>query len=462
MKKSKKFALIHIGNDESYGMFFVAGELLRRGFQIQWFDGDCDGVVGKVAAWDPDFVLFSPMATFFSKSLRLSNEIKAHLENVRCVFGGSHVSVVPECLKLDGVDVVVVGPVYGTLDMIIASAGKELIRGKPISPAEMFPASRECYEAIPRLSRRPTKNIMSHFGCQYNCSYCSTSFWRKYYGPKAYKEFCLSRRPIRHLIEEAKVFLEYPTKEVALVDDDILLGGCDEQWLNEFALSWKKEIGLPIFGSLTPLSVLHASEKTLRILAELVGSVAMGIQAAREESLKLFNREFQSKEQVKAAYCRLQNFGIPARLEFIVGLPVDDPVGDALETVKLAQWVGRGTYVACFPLMLYPGTALYEWCYKRNIQLNKACSMEWHTGIGSLKFDDATDRKIRNITKLAALFVKYNIDEHWMRALIEMEMTEPASMKLSECQYYDSLLFRLGKDGVADFDRILAGMQLKY
>ena len=457
----QKYALVHMGNDESYGLLFVATELSKRGFSIKWFDGDCKDAVDKIAAWDPDFALFSPLTVFFPQSLCLSKNIKSRVGKVRCVFGGHHVSAVPECLELDGVDAVVVGPVYGTIDKISAGSGKQRIHGVPASPDEMIPSRRGYYEAIPRISRI-RKTLMSHFGCVYNCSYCSTSRLRRYYGVEEYRRFWLKRRSPGRLIEEAKLFLEYPGKEVELADDDVLMGNDAGEWLTEFSELWKKEINLPIYGYVSPLTALRASDATLRTLSGLMTCVTMGVQSAREESLKLFNRAFQSEEMLKKAYDRLSFFGIQTRLDVIIGLPVKDPVGDAIDTIKLAQRIAPGTCVICYPLMVYPGTDLYEWCVKNHVAFNEECSMEWHTGIGSIKFDDETNRKLKNIKKLTTMFVRCNVSERWMRALMEMEMTEASSRKLSECQYYDSLRFRLGEEAVADFDKILSGIDLKY
>ena len=37
-----KWCLVHIGNDITYGLAFVAGELLRMKHKIMWIDGDED------------------------------------------------------------------------------------------------------------------------------------------------------------------------------------------------------------------------------------------------------------------------------------------------------------------------------------------------------------------------------------------------------------------------------------
>jgi len=462
MANRAKYAIVHIGNDEAYGLLFVANELIRLGLNIEWFDGDYGDVVHQIVTYNPNFVFFSPMTVFLDQALQLSIEIKARLKKTHCVFGGHHVSAIPECIELDGIDTLVCGPVYGTIDKITGSSNKEVLNGTPVLPNKMFPARREYYSAIPRMARFPRKTLMSHFGCVFNCSYCSTSRVRKHYGPKVYNQFWLKRRPVEHLIKEAKICLDYSPKEFELADDDSIMGNEVENWLQEFKIAWKREIGLPIYGYVSPLSALKISNRVLETLSDLMTCVTMGIQTARKDSLKLFNRSYQTEEMLKQAYDRLQSFGICTRLDLIVGLPVDDPVGDALETIKLAQRIGAGTCAICYPLMIYPGTDLYDWCTKYHISLNEQCTMEWHTGIGSVKFDEETNRRLRNIKKLATMFVKNNIEEHWMRALIEADMTKTGSKKLSESQYYETLKFRLGNKGVENFDKILAGIDFKY
>jgi len=178
--------------------------------------------------------------------------------------------------------------------------------------------------------------------------------------------------------------------------------------------------------------------------------------------LKLFNRQFQNDEQVATAAERLRSHGIPVKLELIVGAPVEDPVGDAIDTIKLAQKVGAGTFVSAFPLMVYPGTALHKWCLKNNVPMRDDCTYECYGGVGSIRFDPDTQKKITNISKLAAFFVKYNVDERWMRAIIEMDLNDTASKMVSESTYYESLRFQLGDQADREFDKILASTKFRY
>ncbi|MCF6176086.1 MAG: cobalamin-dependent protein [Victivallaceae bacterium] len=458
----KKFALIHLGNDENYGLVFVAGELLKQEQAIRWFDGDLDGVISEICVWEPDFVCFSPLTTTFDYAVKLAEKIKEKCPKVKTVFGGHHVYAVQNVSKERGIDIVVIGPAYGIIDKIINNNNKETITGTPTFPENMFPAREEYFESISRIANRHRKYIMSHFGCIYNCSYCSTSLVRKRVGAENYKRCWLVRRPVNHLIEESKILLKYNTKEISLEDDDILAGNDAEAWLADFSKAWEKEIGLSIYANVTPLTVLQSSDKTLKILAGLAKSVQMGLQTCRPGSLKLFNRQFQNEEQVKKAYDRLSSFNIKVKLELIIGLPVEDPIGDAIDTIKMAQRIGPGTFVACFPLMLYPGTVLYDKCLANGILLNESCNYEWHDGCGSVKFDLTTAKQIRNLTKMATMFCRYNIDEQWMRALVKMDINDISSKNLSECQYYESLIFRHGDEVRDEFDEILASMNFKY
>lgn len=458
----KKFALVHLGNDDSYGLCFVAGELLRQKQSIIWLDGDEPGIVEAIQDAAPDFVLFSPLSSNYSRSLEIARAVKEQKGKAMTVFGGHQVFALPDTIEQEGVDIVVKGPVHGTIKGILRAKPKTVLVGTPVSPTRMHPERTLYFQSIPRMATRHRKYVMSQFGCVYNCSYCSTSSLRKFYGPKIYNQYWLSRRPIRHLIDEAKVLLQFHTQEVSFEDDDALAGPNPEVWLKKFSAAWKREIGIPLYANVTPNTVVKVSDEALRVLAGMVTSVQMGVQAARPESLRLFNRAFQTEAQVKAAYDRLTSFGIKTKLEVIIGLPVPDPVEDALETVKMCQRIAPGTFIACFPLMLYPGTRLFRHCVEKGVPLADECKFEWHTGVGSIRFDQETSRQIKNLTKMATMFVRYGVDERWMRALIKMELNEAASRELSECQYLESLLFRIGDSVRDEFDSILKSMHFQY
>ncbi|MBF0328710.1 MAG: cobalamin-dependent protein [Nitrospirae bacterium] len=461
----KKFALFHMGTDCMYGLEFVAAEILKSGHKIKWFDADFDGVLENVIQYKPDFICFSPLTTFFKSARELAHKIKKIIPGVSSVFGGAHVSALPEVVELEEIDIIVVGPVFGTIDNIINNRGSSglVVKGNLIPIDQIMPAKREYYTDIPRIGSRHRKAIMSHFGCPYNCSFCSTSRVKKAYSPDEYKKFWLTRRPIKNLIEEASIFLEFPTKEVTLGDDDMLYGDQIESWLSEFSSAWKQKINLPIYGFVNPNTVVRASDKTIEILSGLVTTVAMGVQTSRPESLRLFNRQYQSESMIKNAIDRLKSYNIRVKIELIIGLPVADPIGDAIDTIKLGQRVAGGSFTATFPLMVYPGTILYDYCKNNNIALHgDDISYDLYSGIGAIKFDSCTQRRIKNLSKLGTFFIKYNIDEQWIRSLIDIELTDKASKSISESNYLESLIFRQGDHVKEEFSNLLEKDGIRY
>ena len=66
------------------------------------------------------------------------------------------------------------------------------------------------------------------------------------------------------------------------------------------------------------------------------------------------------------------------------------------------------------------------------------------------------------MTKMATMFIKYDMSERWMRALMDVDLTDSSSRQLGECQYLESLKFRLGDKIEEEFDEILKGIHFKY
>jgi len=76
--------------------------------------------------------------------------------------------------------------------------------------------------------------------------------------------------------------------------------------------------------------------------------------------------------------------------------------------------------------------------------------------------NDTDEKRIRNICKLGTLFVKYNIDERWMRTLINVDFDDDTSKQLSLVRYRDCVVDRLGSTGRKVFDDILETMNMRY
>tara|TARA_Y100000310_G_scaffold329947_1_gene400689 strand:- start:12846 stop:14231 length:1386 start_codon:yes stop_codon:yes gene_type:complete len=460
-----KHALVALGNEESYGLLFVGGELKECGQEIRYFDAEMGDAAQQIINWGPDYAMFSPMTTFFPQAYDIATKIKSDSLNIKTVFGGHHAIAVPEIAETENVDVVVRGPVRGTIERIL-DGEIGVITSVPTNPDDLsMPARTEYYHDIPRMGGRYRKVMLSMLGCPFNCSYCSSAsgHTKERFGADALRDYYLKRRDIGRIIEEAKLVKKYPTEEIEWVDDDLFAGVDSEEWLMEFSDAWKKNINIPMYVSATSTSILKASDKLLEKLIENVNCVGMGIQAIRPESLKLFNRQWDNEEKMKGAYDRLKSFGYNINLQCIVGLPIDDPVEDAFDTIKAMQRIGPGSIVSCYPLQIYPGTAMKQIAEEGGFKLYEDCIGDTNTGIGGIDFkDEETTKRLRNICKLATHFVKHNVDERWMRSLVDVDFNEKASKKLSMTRYHDCIVDRLGDRGEEIFNKIISGMHIRY
>ncbi len=460
-----KIALIVFGNEESYGLLIVGGELLRYTQKIKFFDAEEDEIVKRVCAYSPDFIFFSPMTTFFPRALEISRQIKNRLPEVTAVFGGHHAMGDPSIAEMEGVDIVVVGPVKGAIERIFKKEEK-LIRTQLSLPDDLsLPARQEYYRDIPRMAKRYRKIMLSMLGCPWNCSYCGSSAENigNIFGLEAHKRYYLSRRPLSAIITEAKELLQYKTVEIEWVDDDIFAGQDAQNWLLQFIALWKKEIGLPMYISTTSYNALKISDAVLVKLRSIVNCIGMGVQAIRPGSLKLFNRAWDSETKMKAAYERLKSFGYAVNLQCIVGLPVEDPLEDALETIKGLQRIGAGSICSCYPLMIYPGTQIEKICHEKGFLRNPSSNGDTNSGIPDLDFGAKTAKQLRNICKLATLFVKYNISEKWIRVLMNIDLDEETSKALSTVRYFECVSDRLqGQAQEEIFAEIMRSTKIRY
>lgn len=460
-----RHALVTFGNEESYGLLFVGGELKEFGQDMRFFDSEKDeDFIDSLVDYNPHYVMFSPMTTFFPRAYAACQEVKERCPDVVSVFGGHHAIAVPQIAEMEGVDVVVRGPVRGSVEKILE--GKQgLITTTPTTPDDLpMPARQEYFRDVPRMRDRYRKFMLSMLGCPFNCTYCSSAVGhtRERFGIEAVRNYFLTRRPLEHVLAEAEEIVSYPTEEIEWVDDDIFTGADVEEWLGAFIDEWKKRIDRPMYISTTSQYALKVSDGLLKKLQPFVSAVGMGIQAIRPESLKLFGRQWDNEEKMKAAYDRLASFGYDVNLQAIIGLPVEDPVEDAMDTIKAMQRIGTGSVVSVYPLEIYPNTKMNTYVREKNFPLNEECVGDTNTGVTGIQFDAQTEKRLRNICKLATPFVRFGVDERWMRAMIDVDFDDETSKNLSLARYHDCVVDRLGERGESVFEKVIGGMNIRY
>lgn len=71
-------------------------------------------------------------------------------------------------------------------------------------------------------------------------------------------------------------------------------------------------------------------------------------------------------------------------------------------------------------------------------------------------------KNLRALSKLATFFIKYNINETWMKVLMNFELSEENSKQISENNYLESLIFRQGEKAYDNFEEELKKSKIRY
>ena len=61
---------------------------------------------------------------------------------------------------------------------------------------------------------------------------------------------------------------------------------------------------------------------------------------------------------------------------------------------------------------------------------------------------------------MTTIFVKYDIDEHRMRVLVDMDIGKLCSKKISECQFFESMIFQQCVKNEFDFNEVLSEIEI--
>lgn len=444
----KKFALVNFGNEESYGLLFAGTEFKKHG-EIKFFDAELNPTLVKdIVSYDPDYICFSPMTTFYPLAKFIESQVKYFIDPIS-IYGGHHAS---NCGHPCG-DITVIGSVS---NINLSNTG--IINNGITKPEELkVPAREEYYRDIPRMKTRYRKVMLSVTGCPWSCTYCSSSnkVTTSLYGST---KCHLTHRSIPDIISEAK-FIKDHTHEIEWVDDDIFFGKHD--WLNNFILEWHKEINIPMYVSTTSINALRAKPKLLKNLRRTVNCIGLGVQAINPDSLKLLGRSWDNEKQIKEAYDYLKSFGFNVNLQCIVGLPVIDPVEDAMETIDGLKRIGSGSVISCYPLQIYPNTDMERYCTNNLYPINEFANGDTNSGLPGIDFGEKVNNRIRNVCKLATMVVKYNIDTRWLASMLDIDLGG-SSKSLSLIRYYECIKDRLPNKADKLFNEIIGSMNVRF
>ncbi|CAM6004746.1 unnamed protein product [Sphagnum balticum] len=331
-------------------------------------------VIQAIEEQQPDVLAFSCLTSTYQWALGIAREAKEMFPDIKTVFGGVHVSAVPDIVVVrPEVDFVVTGEGERAMPMILEELKKGLtnnpipntrykaadgsvIRGLQqgfIQDLDLLPfADKVIWEDHIRL--KDLYLIMASRGCPYKCSFCFNNFFHKLPEEKTKGNKYVRLRSVDHVIHELKwAKNRYGLKYVDFQDD---IFTTNKFWVKEFADRYKKEINVPYQILVHPK---YFDDETAKWLHESGCEwIQMGIQTMDEKFKHENLRRYEDSNHIVDALESMNKYGINPKVDHMLGLP-GEPIGSQATALKLyKQYPPKRiqTFWTCF----LPGTELLQ------------------------------------------------------------------------------------------------------
>lgn len=319
--------------------------LTREYKRLAMFFSNDSELLKQLESYQPDLIAFSAVTFDYQRALHYAEIFKKKCPKTKIVFGGIHVSSVPEVvIANEFIDYVVIGEGEDAFLEIIKhiekgnssepiintwykSKNNTIIKGKQTGFIQNL-------DSLPHFDKEIWKEVspiksyyltMTSRGCPYNCSYCFNHFFREI--PEEKSNY-IRRRSVKHVIDELIIAKEkYNISMIEFWDDIFIL---DKKWLKEFLEVYKKEIRLPF------KCYIHVNlfDEEIAICLKDAGCkwVDFGIQNINEEYRQEYLKRNETNANIINALKILKKHGIVSFADYIIGMP-----GDTLEHYEEAR-----------------------------------------------------------------------------------------------------------------------------
>jgi anaerobic magnesium-protoporphyrin IX monomethyl ester cyclase len=394
-----QFAWINWGGPlgMSQGVSILAAELAGAGHDVEVVhyheslpgpqsEHEC---AERIAAGDPDVVLFSFGTNQAAVTRRIATRLKELRPELPTMGGGVHCTLAPEePLGWGCMDYVFIGEADGRMDEVVSRIGRGqeisglpnigsrrqgMVRKNPVgSLPDVSNQHRPYFEGIDYANlcarMRGSVDVIAGRGCPYRCAYCHNAGLIELYRgdlqlPVSKLGFLRTRDPDQLLAEcvEYRKVCGDDLKTFTWGDDMAVMS---KPFLRAWADKFPSAIPNVPFGLNATLNFVD--DEVAELLARgNCNLVKFGLESGSARLRRFMRRPDYRDETVIGALERLQRHGINSRAYVIVGAPTET-YDELLSTFELAARLGIDTVRPSifFP---YPGTPLYTYCLENDL-----------------------------------------------------------------------------------------------
>jgi len=360
MSKHKRVLFIERNlRNEKLGVMYLSAALKAAGHHADLVQTDKTDLDQRLADYRPHFVAFSITTGEHLFALQTARRLK-QTHNIPNVFGGPHCTYFPEIALEPGVDFVVQGQgERAILDIVEGRAAPGFIKSDMADHLDEFAfPDREIFYQFDEFRRNPMKNVITSRACPYKCSYCFNHSQLALTRIDGETRQWFDRRSIENVTAEIRQIADrYPLEKILFVDDSFIQS---RDWLHAFLDGYTRDVRLPWLCSLR----VNCLDETLaeKMFASGLEMVNYAMESADPDvQQRLLHRGHISNGDVIRAIRLFDQFGVRARMQNMIGLPLSNPLEDALNTLQF-NMRHRVIDSWCSIFQPYPRTALGQYC----------------------------------------------------------------------------------------------------
>lgn len=429
---------------DKLGFMYLGAVLREAGHYVRLVQ--CNGIITLPYVVDtyiphPDFLAYSVTSGNHKWYLEINREIKEKYPHLVSIMGGPHFTFYPEDGENDDtIDYVVQGPGENVIVDIVEGEFKDrkLVRGWPTKASAQVHPYRDILYRYPKFGNSPMKRFIAGRDCPHSCTYCFNHLYHRMYkdcrdswyqmvGPK---EMFRRINAVEH---------KWGLKLAYFNDDDLAR---DKAWIQRFCW-WKKYSRWKFCGSVRADSM---SEE----LAELLGThgctfLNIALESSVPATQKLLRRGKLTNQDVVNACRWCAENGIKVRLQNMIGLPVENPLEDALET--LAFNIEHGDFITdswCAILQPFKKTDIWKLCVEKGLIDKDTQAKTFYDGT-ILDIPDA--ERINRLAKWWHIAVREKLPINIVRKLIDIPLTDEQKKTMQQVRWKNAAetLYGMGK-----------------
>jgi anaerobic magnesium-protoporphyrin IX monomethyl ester cyclase len=411
---------------DKIGFLYLAAILKAAGYTVDMVQDSIDNADRYLTDNHVDFVMYSVMTGEHLWFLEKNKELKSK-HSFKSVMGGPHFTFFPEQgLEDPNVDYVVQGPGENVILGIVAGAYNEkCIKGSMPDVNSLLPPDRSILYKYEEFGSSKMKRFITSRYCLYSCKYCFNHLYKRLYKDDLHM---MNQRitPDKIIAEILDVKEKYGLETVYFNDDDF---PGDPEWLAEFCTKYKEQVNLPYCGSMRANSVTRDSIKMLADSGCAFMNIAL--ESANPETQVFLRRGRITNQQVEDACNACREFGIKVRLQNMIGLPVDDPLKDALDTLIYNIKINpTDSWSAVF--QPFPKTDLWEESLKKGLITEQTQAVNFYEGT-QLKIKDA--EQINRLHKWWFFAIKYQLPIELVKILLTIPITKEQEKQMQDLRW---------------------------